>query len=113
MGMRIDGTVGAVNSFGQGDLHNVVDALLGLIDGGSSQYGPVGLGLGDVERFLERFVEEGYLEKREEGDLVTEKGKEYFRELWVFLDPLTEAYLVGTYMYFEAKRLEAKRTRRK
>ncbi|WP_342820671.1 hypothetical protein [Thermofilum sp.] len=79
--------------------------MLGLIDGDSSQYRPVGLGI-DV-------VKEGYLEKRREGYLVTEKGKEYFWELWVSLDPLTEAYLVGVYVYFEAKRLEAKRTSRK
>jgi len=86
---------------------------LELIDGDPSLYRPVGLGIGDVERSLERFVEEGYLEKRREGYLVTEKGKEYFRELWVSLDPLTEAYLVGAYMYFMAKRREAKRTKRR
>ena len=56
---------------------------------------------------------EGYLEKRREGYLVTEKGREYFRELWVSLDPLAEAYLVGVYVYFEAKRRETKRTKRK
>ena len=77
---------------------------MGLIDGDSSQYRPVGLGIGDVEGSLERFVEEGYLEK---------KRKEYLGELWVSLDPVTEAYLVGAYVYFEAKRLEAKRTSRK
>jgi hypothetical protein len=111
--MRIDGTVGAVIHLVREGLHDVVNAgtvwgvvnaLLELIDGDPSQYGPVGLGLGDVE---------GSLVKRGEGYLVTEKGKEYFRELWVSLDPLTEAYLVGAYMYFEAKRLKAKRTRRK
>lgn len=69
---------------------------MGLIDGDSSQYRPVGLGI-DV-------VKEGYLEK---------KRKEYLRELWASLDPVREAYLVGAYMYFKAKRLEAKRTRRK
>ena len=68
---------------------------MGLIDGDSSQYRPVGLGIGDVV---------GYLEK---------KRKEYLGELWVSLDPVTEAYLVGAYVYFEAKRLEAKRTSRK
>ena len=78
---------------------------MGLIDGDSSQYRPVGLGI-DV-------VKEGYLEKKRKKYLVAEKGKEYFRELCVSLDPLTEAYLVGAYMYFEAKRLEAKRTSRK
>ena len=111
--MRIDGTVGAVIHLVREDLHGVVDAgtvwrvvnaLLELIDGDSSQYRPVGLGIGDVE---------GSLEKWGEGYLVTEKGREYFRELWVSLDPLTEAYLVGAYVYFEAKRLEAKKTRRK
>uniref|UniRef100_A0A7C1CE47 Uncharacterized protein n=1 Tax=Thermofilum adornatum TaxID=1365176 RepID=A0A7C1CE47_9CREN len=84
--------------------------MLELIDGDPSQYRPVGLGIGDVEGSLEGFVKEGYLEKRREGYLVTMKGREYFRELWMSLDPLTEAYLVGAYMYFVAKRLEAKRT---
>jgi len=51
---------------------------LGLIDGDSSQYRPVGLGI-DV-------VKEGYLEK---------KRKEYLGELWVSLDPVREAYLIG------------------
>ena len=120
--MRIDGTVGAVIHLVREGLHDVVDAgtvwgvvnaLLGLIDGDPSQYGPVGLGIGEVERSLERFVKEGYLEKRREGYLVTEKGREYFRELWVSLDPLAEAYLVGAYVYFEAKRRGTKRTKRK
>jgi hypothetical protein len=70
--MRIDGTVGAVIHLVRGDLHDVVDAgtvwgvvnaLLELIDGDSPQYRSVGLGIGDVEVSLERFVEEGYLEK--------------------------------------------------
>ena len=74
--MRIDGTVGAVIHLVREGLHGVVDAgtvwgvvnaLLELIYGDPSQYGPVGLGLGDVEMSLERFVEEGYLEKRGEG----------------------------------------------
>jgi len=120
--MRIDGTVGAVIHLVREGLNDVVDAgtvwsvvnaLLELIDGDSSQYRPVGLGLGDVEGSLERFVEEGYLEKRGEGYLVTEKGREYFRELWVSLDPLAEAYLVGAYVYFGAKRRETKRTKRR
>ena len=120
--MRIDGTVGAVIHLVREGLHDVVDAgtvwgvvnaLLELIDGDPSQYRPVGLGIGDVEVSLERFVEEGYLEKRREGYLVTEKGKEYFRELWVSLDPLAEAYLVGAYVYFEAKRRETEGTKRR
>jgi len=118
--MRIDGTVGAVINLTRQDLHDVVDAgtvwgvvnaLLELMYDDPSQYRPVGLGLGDVESCLERFVEEGYLEKRGEGYLVTERGKEYFRELWVSLDPLTEAYLAGAYMYFLAKKQEMKRTK--
>ena len=82
--MRIDGTVGAVIHLVREDLHDVVDAgtvwgvvnaLLELMYDDPSQYRPVGLGLGDVESCLERFVEEGYLEKRGMGTSLRRGGR--------------------------------------
>jgi hypothetical protein len=59
-----------------------------------------------IKRILEEFTSKGYIEKSGDKYLVTKSGRRVFKEMWRSLDPVTEAYFVGAYMYFAGKRKE-------
>jgi len=63
----------------------------------------VSVKLDSIKRILEEFISQGYVQKSGDKYLVTTQGRQAFKDMWKSLDPLTEAYFVGGYMYYVPK----------
>jgi hypothetical protein len=67
----------------------------------------VSVKLDSIKRILEVFISQGYVQKSGDKYLVTTQGRQAFKDMWKSLDPLTEAYFVGGYVYYVPKQKEA------
>lgn len=104
-------TVGAIISlitedrddFDAETIKGVIESTYELI----SETRRVAVNLSAIKSILEDFISQGYVQKTGDKYLVTTQGRQAFKDMWKSLDPLTEAYFAGAYMYFEAKQKEA------
>jgi hypothetical protein len=72
----------------------------------------VSVKLESIKKILEDFISKGYVQKSGDTYLVTTQGRQVFKDMWRSLDPLTEAYFVGGYMYYVPKQKKAENKQR-
>jgi hypothetical protein len=100
-------TVGAVialytedrNDFDAETIRGIIENAYKLMD----EKKHVSVMLDSIKRILEEFISQGYVQKSGDKYLVTTQGRQVFKDMWRSLDPLTEAYFVGGYMYYVPK----------
>ena len=57
-----------------------------------------------IEKALEEFVAEGFVQKNGVKYLVTQNGRKAFRKMWIDIGAYIEICLAGGYVYYKAKK---------
>jgi predicted transcriptional regulator len=57
-----------------------------------------------MEKTLEEFVAEGFIQKNGDKYLVTQDGRKVFRQMWIDIGAYMEVRLAGGYVYYKAKK---------